>query len=209
MHLKIYFNEKPLFLADAMDPEIEPYRHHEDTVLIDEFSTAALHSILHEMRRPQIHAGIFVHSSLDDLKKAFYKQFQVIQAAGGLLTNEREEILFIFRKGKWDLPKGKLDEGESIEECAIRETEEETGVSEITGGPALITTYHTYDESGHHILKETHWFKMTVTGRQTLKPQLEEQITDIRWVSEDALRDVVKNTYPLIRDVLRKAGYAF
>ena len=209
MHIKVYFNEKPLFLADSLDSELEALRHQEDTVLIDEFSAAALNSVVHEMHQPRIHAGIFLHPNLEELKKAFYKKFLIIQAAGGLVTNDQEEILFIFRKGKWDLPKGKLDEGEALDECAIRETEEETGVTGVKGGPALLTTYHTYKESGHHILKETHWFKMTVSGVQILKPQLEEQITDIRWISEDSLHEVVRNTYPLIKEVLKKAGYSF
>ena len=155
MYIKVYFNEKPLYLANEMDKELTALSHHEDTVLIDEFSPPAINSLIHEMRLSKIHAGILIHSNLEALKKAFYKKFILIKAAGGLVTNEKGDILFIFRKNKWDLPKGKLEDGEAIETCAVRETEEETGLTGVAMEKPLITSHHTYDESGHHILKET------------------------------------------------------
>src|SRR5215510_275068 len=97
-----------------------------------------------------------------------------IIAAGGLVVNDRDELLMIFRRGKWDLPKGKLDKGESLKDCAIREVEEETGLKNITLGPPLIITYHTYHEGARFILKESHWYKMSVSGQQNLVPQTEE-----------------------------------
>jgi 8-oxo-dGTP pyrophosphatase MutT (NUDIX family) len=207
MYIKVYFNEKPLYLADQMDKELQALAHHEDTVLIDEFSPPAINSLIHEMRLSKIHAGILIHTNLNALKKAFYKKFMLIKASGGLVTNENGELLFIFRKKKWDLPKGKLDDGEDLEACAVRETEEETGLTNVQMGNPLITTFHTYDESGHHILKETYWYKLSVTGNQETKPQLEEQITEIRWVSPDSMQEVLSNTYPLIKDVLASAGF--
>lgn len=207
MYIKVYFNEKPLLLADELTDEIREWTHHEDTVLIDEFSAPAINSLIHEMRLAKIHAGIIIHKDLDALKKAFYKKFTLIKAAGGLVTNEFGELLFIFRKNRWDLPKGKLEEGEEMESCAVRETEEETGLRDIKLRKPLLTTYHTYDESGHHILKETYWYSMSVSGDQNLEPQLEEQITEIRWVKPSAMDEVRLNTYPLIRDVLASAGF--
>ena len=207
MYIKVYFNEKPLFLADQMDKELTALAHHEDTVLIDEFSPPAINSLIHEMKLSKIHAGILIHSNLGALKKAFYKKFMLIKAAGGLVTNEAGDLLFIFRKNKWDLPKGKLEDGEDIESCAVRETEEETGLKGVRIGKPLITSHHTYDESGHHILKETFWYKLSVTGKQDLKPQVEEQITEIRWVNPGSMQEVLSNTYPLIRDVLASAGF--
>src|SRR5579872_5949786 len=118
MYLKIYFNDKPLFLTDAMTEEIRAYARHDDAVLIDEFSHPAVNSMIHEMRREKVHAGIFIHSDLATLKKAFWKKFMLVQAAGGLVTNGKGEVLFMFRRGKWDLPKGKLDPGETPEHCA-------------------------------------------------------------------------------------------
>jgi 8-oxo-dGTP pyrophosphatase MutT (NUDIX family) len=207
MYIKVYFNEKPLFLADQMDKELTALSHHDDTVLIDEFSPPAINSLIHEMRLSKIHAGILIHNNLEALKKAFYKKFMLIKAAGGLVTNEAGDLLFIFRKNKWDLPKGKLEDGEDIESCAVRETEEETGLKGVRMGKPLITSHHTYDESGHHILKETFWYKLSVTGNQDLKPQVEEHITEIRWVNPASMQEVLSNTYPLIKDVLASAGF--
>src|SRR5688572_28372696 len=109
MHIKVYFNDKPLYLADEVTPELEPYKHHDDAVFIDEFSSPGIKSMIHEMRLEKVHVGIFLHKDLEELKKAFFKKFQVIQAAGGLVTNDSGNLLFIYRRGKWDLPKGKLD----------------------------------------------------------------------------------------------------
>jgi 8-oxo-dGTP pyrophosphatase MutT (NUDIX family) len=206
MHLTIYFNDKPLFLADKLEDELKAWSHHDDAVLIDEFSSNAVNSMIHEMRRPDIHAGIFIHPNLEELRKAFFRKFDIIRAGGGLVKDEKGNILFQLRRGKWDLPKGKLDEGETIEACAIREVEEETGLTGVEITEPLLITYHTYDESGKHILKETHWFRMNADGSQELHPQIEEQITELRWVAPAALDEVCSNTFENILQVLKKAG---
>jgi 8-oxo-dGTP pyrophosphatase MutT (NUDIX family) len=132
-----------------------------------------------------------------------------IQAGGGLVENERREVLFIFRRGKWDLPKGKLDEGESLEQCAIREVEEETGVGQLQLIRFLLITEHEYVERGMKILKETHWWLMKTVGSQTLIPQTEEDITGIKWIGSANFNLVLQNTYPAIVDVLKSAGFFF
>src|ERR1700733_12219222 len=101
MYIKIYFDNKPLFLCDEIAGEISDYAKHDDSILMDEFSTAAINSILHEMRLEKVHAGIFCHHDLVKLKKSFWKKFQVIQAGGGVVLNREKEPLFIFRRGKW------------------------------------------------------------------------------------------------------------
>ena len=131
MYLKIYFNDKPLFLCNSVDETVQPYVHHDDAVFIDELNSHTVKSMIHEMEQPEVHAGVFYHPDLDELKKAFYKKFTIVVAAGGLVQNEKKEILLIFRRGKWDLPKGKLDKGEKLEVCAIREVEEETGLQKV------------------------------------------------------------------------------
>ena len=120
MYLKIYFGNKPVFLCNERDQEIDEILHHPEAVLIDEFDKHAVNSLLHEIKKPDFHAGVILHSNLDELKKAFWKHFTIIKAAGGLVKNEKGEYLFIFRRGSWDLPKGKLDKGETIEQCAVR-----------------------------------------------------------------------------------------
>jgi 8-oxo-dGTP pyrophosphatase MutT (NUDIX family) len=205
MYIKIYFNDKPLFLCDAMTPEIEAYAHHDDAVLIDEFSHPAVNSMIHEMRLEKIHAGIFVHSNLEELRKAVWKKFLLVKAGGGLVRNGEGQYLFMLRRGIWDLPKGKLDPGETIEQCAVREVGEETGLQGVQLGAPLLVTYHTYDENGKHILKETHWFRMHVTDMKGLKPQQAEQITELRWVEGDAMKALLRNTFPSVRDVIQSA----
>jgi len=205
MYIKIYFNDKPLFLCDRMTDEISVYAHHDDAVLIDEFSPHAVNAMVHEMRQAKVHAGIFVHSDVAALKKAFWKKFLIIQAGGGLVANDRQEYLFIFRRGKWDLPKGKLDPGETLEQCAVREVREETGLHEVRLEAPLLTTYHTYDESGHHILKESYWYRMKAADGQKIVPQQEEQITELRWVTHEGMDELLKNTFPSIVDVIGAA----
>ncbi|HKP32632.1 MAG TPA: NUDIX hydrolase [Chitinophagaceae bacterium] len=204
MHIKIYFHDKPLFLCDDIDEEIAPYVHHDDAVFVDEFSTPAINSMLHEMRQAKIHAGILYHTNIEDLRKAVWKKFSVILAAGGAVLNQQKDILFIHRRGKWDLPKGKLDKKESLETCAVREVKEETGLKDVKLVESLLTTYHTYDESGKHILKESHWYLMHADSRQSLHPQTEEQITEINWVNQNEVGTYLKNSYPLIKDILKE-----
>lgn len=205
MVLKIYFNDKPVFLCDEMTPLIEGYRHHPDSVFIDELTSPAVKSLLHEIAKPGFHSGILYHTDIHQLKKMFRKHFTVIQAAGGLIKNERDEILMIFRRGKWDLPKGKLDEGETLEACALREVQEETGLKQVSLISFLITTYHTYEEFGKHILKESYWYNMKATGVEKTTPQTEEDILQIEWVKPGDIKEKLANTFPSVADVI-KAG---
>ena len=202
MYIKIYFNDKPLFLCDSIDETIEPYVHHDDAIFIDELDSHTIKAMIHEMQLEKIHAGVFFHDDLEALKKAFYKKFTIIQAGGGLVLNEKNEILLIFRRGKWDLPKGKLDKGETISACAVREVEEETGLQHVTLIEPLIITYHTYHEGSKFILKESHWYTMKVSGNQTLTPQTEEDIEKVKWVKVEDLPNYYSNMYGSIIDVL-------
>jgi 8-oxo-dGTP pyrophosphatase MutT (NUDIX family) len=202
MYIKIYFGDKPLYLTDTLSPDLEPLVHHDDTILIEELSAPAVKSMIYEMELPGIHAGVFLHPDLEAVQKAFWKKFELIQAGGGAVWNERQELLFIHRRGKWDLPKGKLDEGETIEACAQREVEEETGLKGVQLLRPLITTYHTYHESGKHILKESAWFEMRASADQALVPQVIEDIHAVEWLAKDKWQKVLDNTFPSVRDVL-------
>lgn len=202
MFIKIYFNDKPVFLCDKIDEIIDEYRHHPDAVFVDEISTAAINSLLHEIAKPQFHAGILFNKDFNKLKKSFFKHFTLIIAAGGVVINNQNEILMIFRRGKWDLPKGKLDEGETLEQCAVREVKEETGLTSIKLEEKITTTYHTYTEFGKHILKESHWYKMTANNHEQLVPQAEEDITDIKWIAPSDLKKYTAATYQTIPEVI-------
>ncbi|MGN6196221.1 MAG: NUDIX hydrolase [Ginsengibacter sp.] len=201
-YITIYFDEKPVFIGDEITPEINEYRHHPDAVFIDELSTAAINSLLYEINKPQFHAGIILGENFEKLKSKFFKHFHLIKAAGGLVKNKNGEILMMLRRGKWDLPKGKLDEGETIEECAKREVEEETGLHKVEIIKPLEITYHTYVQFGKHNLKESHWYLMKATGDEKLVPQTEENITEIIWVKKENLEKYLSNTFPTIEKVL-------
>jgi 8-oxo-dGTP pyrophosphatase MutT (NUDIX family) len=202
MYIKIYFGDKPVYLCNEVDAHLNEIMHHPDAVFIDELSAPAIKSLLHEIVKEEFHAGILWNEDLEKLKKVFFKHFTTVTAAGGLVENEKGEVLLIFRRGKWDLPKGKLDKGETIEQCAVREVEEETGLKNIELKELLNITYHTYDEFGKHILKNSHWYRMKVNGKQKITPQTEEDIQEIKWVKKKELKNYFENTFPSVKDVL-------
>jgi 8-oxo-dGTP pyrophosphatase MutT (NUDIX family) len=207
MYIKIYFDDKPLFLCDNVDATLQPYVHHDDAVFIDELNLHTVKSMIHEMQDTSVHAGVFFHKDLKELKDAFFKKFTLVKAAGGFVLNENNEVLMMFRRGKWDLPKGKMDKKETFEECAVRETEEETGLKNIKLLSPLITTYHTYHEGSKYVLKETKWFTMKVSGEQKLIPQATEQITKLEWADKKELKKYLQNSFPSVNDVL-EAGFS-
>ena len=181
MFVKIYFDNKPLFLCDALDDTLQPYVHQDDCVFIDELNNHTIKTMLHELEQQKVKAGVFLNSDLEQLKNAFFRKFTLLRAAGGLVKNENNEVLFIFRKGKWDLPKGHLEKNEKPEKGALREVKEETGITKLKMLSPLVTTYHTYHEGTRFILKETKWFLMETSSKMPLIPQTEEGITEIKY----------------------------
>ncbi|RMG79202.1 MAG: NUDIX domain-containing protein [Bacteroidetes bacterium] len=143
----------------------------------------------------------------DDVEKAwqyFLKNFRFVEAAGGVVTF-KDEVLLIFRNGKWDLPKGKIDKGESPEEAAIREIEEECGLKSLNIEDKITETFHVYEIKQELFLKKTHWFKVSVKEKQETVPQVEEGIEKAVWVSKKDLNQYLNNTYESIKDVLKAA----
>ncbi|WP_233632586.1 MULTISPECIES: NUDIX hydrolase [Parapedobacter] len=130
------------------------------------------------------------------------KRIKVIKASGGLVKNGEGDYLFIHRLGKWDLPKGKVDDDESMKQAAVREVEEECGIKVDYLGQKVMTTYHAYMLKGELVLKKTNWYEMGVNKVPKLKPQLEEDITEAIWLGRDKFNKIRKNTYPLIEDIL-------
>ena len=132
-----------------------------------------------------------------------------IIAAGGLITNEAGQLLLIFRRGFWDLPKGKLDEGETIEECALREVAEETGLKDVQLGEKIGVTYHEYYDKWmkKDVEKQTHWYAMKASEGQRLIPQTEEDIEEIIWADKAQIALSMQQTYPNIIQIVEKAGF--
>lgn len=203
MQIKIYYGDKPVYLCDEMDDELNELLHHPDVVFVDEISNPAIKSMVHEIRKEDFHAGILWNNDMEKLRKAFFKHFTVIEAAGGIVQNEDKDLLFIFRRGKWDLPKGKIEKNELPELAAAREIEEETGVKKLKQKKKIGTTYHIYDEFGKHYLKISHWYYFTCSGKQELAGQAMEDITAVRWFKTKDIKTPVSNTFATIKDILK------
>jgi len=143
---------------------------------------------------------------IDEIWKEFKKLFRIIEAAGGIVNKPNGDTLFIRRLGKWDLPKGKMEKGESREESAIREIEEETNLQNVELRDFINTTYHIYIErNGDRVLKHTHWFEMFFDGEDTSKPQLEEGITEVAWKNITQIEnEVFPNTFQNIKLIINE-----
>ncbi|MFI3305642.1 MAG: NUDIX domain-containing protein [Rikenellaceae bacterium] len=139
-----------------------------------------------------------------DVFDHFATQFTRVTAAGGVVERDDERILMIHRNGRWDLPKGHWEEGETIEECAVREVEEESGVSGITLVAKICSTLHAYYMKGRWELKRTEWYSMTSSDRSELTPQTEEGIDRAEWLTEYEVELAIEGSFPTIRDVMTR-----
>jgi 8-oxo-dGTP pyrophosphatase MutT (NUDIX family) len=129
--------------------------------------------------------------------------FPVVSAGGGIVENADNKILIIKRRGKWDLPKGKTEQGEDIKNTAEREVQEECGITDISVGKLFDITYHMYILNDEPVIKETYWYLMHYNGKEMLIPRAEEDITEAHWFSKNKLKPVHENTFPLISDLLQ------
>jgi 8-oxo-dGTP pyrophosphatase MutT (NUDIX family) len=132
----------------------------------------------------------------------FSLDYAIVYAAGGLVRNENGEILLIFRNGRWDFPKGKSKKGEKPRQTAIREVMEETGLSDLSITKKLPSTYHTYVEKNKNILKKTNWFEMFSKNSDSLKPQTEEGITEVKWIATTELDNALNNTFQSVFNLI-------
>ncbi len=201
--IKIYFSNKPVFLVKDT-AQVADYLQRQSTILLDDLHEQAVDTMISEIQKQEIEAGVFLNNDESAVLEAFKNQMHVITAAGGFVYTPEKKALLIFRRGKWDLPKGKLDGNEDLSTCAIREVKEETGLKQLHLNHSLITTYHSYPEGHKHALKETHWFLMDA-NEQKLTPQTKEDIEKAEWVSADQLQSYLQNTYALIHDVTNAA----
>ncbi|MFZ4102615.1 MAG: NUDIX hydrolase [Sphingobacterium thalpophilum] len=193
---KIYINEVVLMLTDSQPSDIQDYQE----IKLSEFKFSRFYEQVRELNSPKIY--LLLTKKFKLLFKRIKRSMKMIKAAGGLVNNEDHQYLFIFRNGKWDLPKGKLDPGETSKIAAVREVEEECGVQINKLGPKICNTYHIYAMNDERILKKTSWYRMSAVNQQELVPQLDEGITDVRWLAPGDFGMIRQNTYPLIRDLL-------
>ncbi|MFK7934056.1 MAG: NUDIX hydrolase [Saprospiraceae bacterium] len=202
---KILINERPLFLMDAV--QATDHFPGNDKKLIGRYSGKSKNILnyVDMMEKTQRYEQVILYAiDYEELIKDFYSVFKEIEAAGGVVFNEKKEALLIYRRDFWDLPKGKIDPGETPEEAAVREVQEETGVQNIDLGDFIQLTYHTYrTKKDNRILKKTYWYKMTTTDKD-LTPQTEEDIEQAVWEDPKAFLDEKPKVYATIREVLEK-----
>ena len=169
------------------------------------YATAALIDrflvLLKQQKPKNLEEITFKVEDYESVVKDIKKGYTIVKAAGGLVLN-RGEALMIWRLKKWDLPKGKLKPGEKTKKAAIREVQEECNVK-VRIGKKICHTWHTYKQNGRRILKKTYWYRMYCVDDSGMKPQIEENIEEIRWMSEAELNEALYSTYPSIRDVFR------
>ena len=149
---------------------------------------------------------VYINNSLEIITEnweSFCAGYKLIAAAGGLVYNDTSQLLMIFRNGKWDFPKGKLEVGENIEQCAMREVEEECGISGLIITQQLQKTYHTYEINGQQILKCTYWFEMKSSFKGNLAPQTKEGITAVVWVDEQDIAEKLENSFGNIIELFK------
>jgi len=188
---KVFVNDCPIILTDDKKNAINFNLVNFESIQVDE--------IVDQIYQNKLE-GIFLFcENLSACWEAFQSCFKSQKAAGGKVLNSNNEVLFIYRFNKWDLPKGKLEKRESISECAIREVEEECGITNLQIIKPLETTYHIYIEKGNIILKTTYWFLMYSDYAGELTPQLEEGIEVVIFKSESAIVEALKNTYENIK----------
>jgi len=195
----IYINEKALIITSVVNNQVSKAQIIDD----QHFDLSKFYGEILEKKEDLFY---IVSENPSETFANLTKTVTVIEAAGGLVKSPEESFLFIKRLGKWDLPKGKLEEGEVIEETAVREVEEECGVVVNRLNQKITDTYHMYQSKGEVILKITYWYSMDVDSEKQLTPQTEEDITEARWLTKDQLHMVFENTYPSILEVLKKAS---
>ena len=166
-------------------------------------SIDSLLKIMTEKKLKKTYSVTFTLKNKKEVIKYLKKKFKVIKAAGGIVQNNENKILFIYRLGKWDLPKGKKDKGEKIKDCAVREVEEETN-TKVKIIKRNCTTWHTYTRYKKFILKKTVWYKMKCIDDSKMKGQKKEKIEKVRWMENKIINEILINSYKSLSYVMKK-----
>lgn len=190
---KVFVNDKPIFLTDK---KVEG-----DGLQCIRLKDADIPKIVDKFSKGIWNQVYLYHPNTENLLQKFKKKTEVVIAAGGVVYNQEGSLLFIKRNGKWDLPKGRVESGEKLEKAAIRETEEETGVSRLEIVKPLTVTYHFFNRQGKLKLKETYWFEMVTDFQGELTPQTNEGIKKAVWKQPRKWKKTLENSYANIREL--------
>lgn len=195
---KVFVNDKPLFLTNKIEKETDFQLFLLDSVDIDK--------IIIKYFQNKIQKAFLYHPNEKEILKKIKEKIPVQKAGGGLVYNSKGEVLFIFRNGKWDLPKGGIEKNEIIEDTAIREVEEETGVTGLKIERKLQKTYHIFKRNGKYKLKITHWFEMRTDFEGEVVGQLEEGIEKVVWLMKEQIPEALENSYENIRLLIEESN---
>lgn len=204
---KIYVNNKPLILTTNAAAYLAEHTIASGYMRYTGAFSRNFRLALQHLEKPGTLGAIIEDVSPKSLQEELYEIYEPIDAGGGVVMNEDGAVLMIYRRGKWDLPKGKRDDGEDIAQCALREVSEETGLHKLQLKDKICDTYHVYAQNGQQLLKCTSWYKMQGTSAETLTPQKEENIEQAKWIAEKNMGQVVYKSYEAIREVLQQSGY--
>ncbi|CAI8307451.1 NUDIX domain-containing protein [Flavobacteriaceae bacterium] len=191
---KIFVGNKPIVLTTKVESESDFKNYLIDTVDINK--------VLHHLKKEKYKSIRLIGENQELLLKKFLGLLPNIVAGGGKVLNAEGKILFIFRNGKWDLPKGKAEHKETIDQTALREVEEETGIRGLTITKPLEITYHIFKRNNQYFIKKTYWFEMFSDYSGDLKPQIKEGITKVKWIGPKKLKKVKTNIYANIEALI-------
>lgn len=184
---KIFVNDRPIILTNVMMKE--------DGFKVFLLKSVDMDYVIRKLQRNDLSEVYLYHPDSNKLLSIFKDRMGYINAGGGLVKNEKNELLFIERNEKWDLPKGRAEKGEDIETTSLREVEEETGVENLSIDKFLQETYHIYKNKGKYNLKVTYWYLMKTDYSGKLKPQTEEGITQAVWKTNEQAKAAMSNSY--------------
>ena len=191
---KVFVNDKPIVLTTVVSKETDFKNYLLKSVKIGK--------VIRDLNKSSIKEVRLIGKKEDKLIKNFLKKLPKVIAGGGKVYNDKGDILFIFRNGKWDLPKGKIDGKETIEAAALREVEEETGVKDLKIVKPLETTYHIFKRNGRHRIKITKWFEMQSSFTGELVPEEIEGITKVEWLNPEQTQKALENSYANIKELI-------
>ncbi len=188
---KVFVNDNPIIFTDSILDLEKENGYHYDFITINE--------IIHKFKTNKLKTAFFYCDNVEKMWNDFTKKITPIYAAGGLVENSNDELLLIYRLNKWDLPKGHIEPGEQKETAAIREVEEECGISGLKINKTLPTTYHIISVQNQYKLKVVYWYEMSTEDTTTPKPQLEESITQAVWKDKKTSQKHLAQSYANIQ----------